>query len=184
MKFVFCEKQEWERDVICNVLDSWDVHYRIKTNRKGDFFYRRENYDVQIDVEPAFYEFLNKEIDKVITLEANYHLPALPHPTCAPIEDVEDEPQENNMASGILSKLFGRTRDLEEDTRDSISSNIISAIKNTFEDGVEVDFEELPNDLKDVLLSRVPKEILMSKHCKIIRTLSGITIKYEGGTDC
>lgn len=184
MKFVFYEKEECERDVICNVLDSWNVHYRIKTNRKGDFFYRRENYDIQIDVEPPFYEFLNKEIDKVLTLEANYHLPTLPHPTCAPIEDVEDEPQKNNMASCILSKLFGRTRDIEEDARDSMSSDIISAIKDTFEDGVEVDFEELPNDLKDILLSRVPKEILMSKRCKIIRTLSGITIKYVEGTDC
>lgn len=184
MRFVFCEKDEKERDIICNVLDSWDVYYRIKTNRKGDFLYRRENYDIQIDVEPAFYEFLNKEIDKVITLEANYHLPTLPHPTCEVIEDVENNPKENNMASSILSKLFKRSRDIEEDIRDSMSSDIISAIKNTFEDGVEVDFEELPDDLKDILLSKVPKEILMSKHCKIIRTLSGITIKYVGGTDC
>lgn len=177
MRFVFCEKDEKERDIICNVLDSWDVHYRIRTNRSKDLFFRdNSTYDVEINVEPAFYDYLNKEIDKVFDLEVNYYLPALSHPVC--------KEEDNTKEDSIISDLFKRSRHIEEDNRDSFASKLINTIKNKFEDGVQVDFEELPEDLKTMLLDKVPKEILTSKACKIIRTATGISVQFPGGPFC
>ena len=79
MKFVFIDKSEYEMGVIKDILTSYNIHYTVRANRIAGFFVFFCYYDIEINVDPEFYEYLCKEIEDKLApvelLEDCYDLP-------------------------------------------------------------------------------------------------------------
>lgn len=87
MKFVFIDKDEQEKDVILQILHSYNVKYTVKKDYRRIFCNYNIFYNIEIDVDYDFYNFLNSEIENKVELlhrelqcrqqlELNFHLPS------------------------------------------------------------------------------------------------------------
>lgn len=181
MKFIFIDKTDKECDIITDVLSSYNVLYRINTKRERQMFSAYVSYDIEIDVEPAFYEYLCKEIqpklDTLNLLEDCYELPAY------------------QKAEDIVNEIFSKpSKSLKKSVKSELSDVLGSVLPDLFEHlhGITnpeeygntlIKFDDLPDELKDNLLSRFPRSLLDSKNCRIRKTSFGISIEFTGEDD-
>lgn len=52
MKYVYFDKSDKDKDLICNALDSICVPYKTRCNRRYGFFCEDEQWEITIDVLP------------------------------------------------------------------------------------------------------------------------------------
>ena len=175
MKFIYIDKNDKECDIITDVLSSYNVLYKVHTNRTRQLFSTYLSYDIEIDVEPAFYEYLCKEIqpklDEIKLLEDCYDLPSY------------------KKAEDILDEMFKTPAKPEPKTDfGSILGSVLSEVFNGLKDDSENDdtlvkFDDLPDELKMELLKRMPESMLRSKNCQIRKTPTGICVTFLGSED-
>lgn len=177
MKFVFIDKSDKECDIITDVLSSYNILYKVHTNRTRQMFSTYLSYDVEIDVEPAFYEYLCKEIqpklDTLQLLEDCYDLPAY------------------KKAEDVLDELFKTPAKPKTTKSNGLGEMLVSALSRVFDcedseyedSDTLVQFDDLPDEIKLELLKRMPESMLRSKNCRIRKTPIGLSITFIGSDD-
>lgn len=180
MKFVFIDKSEYEMGVIKDILTSYNVHYTIRSNRVVGFFDASCFYDIEINVEPEFYEYLCKEIEDKLApvelLEDCYDLPDAVKPV--------------KIRRQRKSKNTKRKLDMEQTYLPNIA-NLLEKMLNTSL-GIDkssmgdknnvVKFDQLSIQEQQMLTEQVPEHILRSNDCVIMRTQWGLQV-YVGRED-
>lgn len=176
MKFVFIDKTEEQAGIIQDVLNRWNVPYHIVTDRTYGFFGSATEYNIEINVQYEFYQFLCKEIQKVETLEQCYEM-----------DTVEPEIKPK--------KRRGRPRKQQDKQSDKMNTKELPGtctgrlpgffgkliMDNLFENtGRQVTFDELDPDEQQELLQRIPLDKLKSKNTIITKSPNGISIMMRG----
>lgn len=166
MKFVFIDKNDKECDIITEILSSYNVLYKVHTRRQREGFCMYIMYDIEINVEPEFYEYLCKEIqpklDEIELLETCYDLP----------DAIKEE----------KPKRKRRTRK-KETSIENMFSDVFQAIGMLGGDsnaGTLIKFDDLPKDIQEQLLKRMPLDVLRSDKVRIRQTPMGISVEYHG----
>ena len=179
MKFVFFDKNESEMGIITGVLNAWNVPYHIKNNGFYTMFGKVDNYDIEIDTSLEFRDFLQGEIDKVLTLQKCFDLP------CA-------EPSKPTK-----SKKRGRPKKVKSEPNKQIENKMetpfsLADILCSFLPGIDklsdemdmsgqiVTFEELSSEEQSILTQRFPISILKSDNTVITKTPFGLKVKIGG----
>lgn len=100
MKYVYFDKSDKDKDLICNALDSICVPYKTRCNRRYGFFCEDEQWEITIDVLPDKMGFVLNHVNDRLKLEKIFHS------ACADRHiDKFKKPEENNMAGGILDEV-------------------------------------------------------------------------------
>ncbi len=176
MKFVFIDKNEQESQIIKNVLTKWNIPYHVNTNKQYGFFGNRCQYDIEINVEPAFYDFICKEVDKLNKLEQCYQMDTV-EPEIKPKKRTDCPRKQEDKQSDKMD-----TKELPGTCTGRLPGFLGKLIMdNLFENtGKQVTFDELDPDEQQELLQRIPLDKLKSKNTIITRTPDGISIMMRG----
>lgn len=180
MKFVFIDKTEYEMGVIKDILTSYNIHYKVRTDRDYGFFGSSCFYNIEIDVTPEFYEYLCKEIDNKLSpielLEDCYDLPDAEKPV--------------KIRKQRKSKYTKRILDMEQPYLPNIHNLFEKMLNNSL--GIDkssmgdknnvVKFDQLSIQEQQMLKEQIPEHILRSKDCVIMRTQWGLQV-YVGVED-
>ena len=176
MKFIFIDKSDKECDIITDILSSYNVLYRIHTKHQKQFCYVCTTYDIEINVEPEFYEYLCKEIqpklDEIKLLEDCYELPSFVKDEDREEQEKQPNLKEDNELPSISDMIMG-----------SIFEHLHGVTKQEGPVSTLVKFDDLPDELKEQLLRRMPENMLRSKNCIIRKTPFGISVEYKGGAN-
>lgn len=189
MKFVFIDKNEQESQIIKNVLTKWNIPYHVNTNKQYGFFGNRCQYDIEINVEPAFYDFICKEVDKLNKLEQCFDMP------CANKEtNVKSTKQDKNwdtINKDMQSIFKSVSKDIEEYDKRSNYQRIIAKFKNILnkdkqvskivedDKGQIIEFKDLTEEEKQILTLVIPIAVLKDPNTTLIRYHNGVSVKIK-----
>lgn len=168
MRFIFIDKNEYEFGVIKDILGSYNVHYKVRTDRDYGFFGSSCTYNIEIDVTPEFYEYLCKEIEDKLSpvelLEDCYDLPDAVKPVKIKRKTRRSKTKVNmeNRSVPPLSDFWERMFN--------------EHVNNNHEDEQLVNFDELTRQEQEMLKERLPEHILRSNDCVITRTQWGLQV--------
>ena len=110
-------------------------------------------------------------------LEKFYNLPS--YNPLQPQDEQEVKEQNNNSKTNPTSSNNFKN-DLYDALCNTFFNNILPLkLKEENENGQVVQFQDLEQEEKDILLQKVPIKILTSPGCKIIKSEIGITISYD-----
>ena len=171
MRFIFIDKNEYELGVIKDILSSYNVHYKVRTDRECGFFGSSCTYNIEIDVTPEFYEYLCKEIDNKL----------------APVELLEDCYDLPDAVKPVKVKRKTRRSKTKVDNRDRYLPGLPEFLERMFnehinehvnnpEDKELVNFDQLSKQEQEMLKERLPEHILRSNDCVITRTQWGLQV--------
>jgi hypothetical protein len=178
MRLVFLDKLDWQCDIVCRLLESWNVRYKIITCRQRGFGSTTQ-YNIEVDVEYEFFEFLKREVEKAEEAFANLELSFK-----APCADKE---QDKKTAKGKKRGRPKKTNALQDFLqKESKIAKLFEAINESIkeeqqqEDEYQISFDELEDFEQELLTSQMPEHMLKSNACQIIRTPFGLKILYKG----
>lgn len=173
MKFVFIDLQDEQVDIAEDVLKSYGVVYSKQMQKVIKGFSKNYYYDISVDVEPEFYEFLKTEINDKIKqfniLENSWDLLAVENEKDTLKDKVDHEIKKQNT---FIDKAFKEAFPL------SSLFPLFEAPIGNLEDSTIVKFEDLEDNEKELLLRTVPKDVLQSPKCIIRKTKDGLSIQY------
>lgn len=183
MELVFYDKDERETDLLCEELKSYNITYKVKEHVKHSLFSCSSTYSIHANISYEFYDYIqdqvNKKLQALENLEKFYNLPSY-----NPLQP-QDEQEVKEQKECNKSKM-------KETSNNSFKNDLYDALCNTFfnnvlplklkeenENGQIVQFQDLDQEEKDILLQKVPIKILTSPGCKIIKSEIGLTISYD-----
>lgn len=189
MKFVFIDKSEQEAQIIKNVLTKWNIAYHTNTNKQYGFFGKFCQYDIEINVEPAFYDFICKEVDKVNKLEHCFDMPSA-------IKEFNVKTNKQNRSwddinTDMESIFKSVSKDIEEYDKRSKYQRIIGKFKNILSKDNKVTklikndkeqiiyFKDLTEEEKQILTLVIPMNILKNPNTTFIRHRNGVSVRIQ-----
>lgn len=186
MKFVFIDKSEQEAQIIKNVLTKWNIAYHTNTNKQYGFFGNSCQYDIEINVEPAFYEFICKEVDKVNKLEQCFDMPSAVKGLSLKSSKQDKNWDDINKDMQLLFENVSRNIE-KYDKRNKLLSkfkNILSKdkkvskpVKNDKEQIIY--FKDLTEEEKQILTLVIPMTVLKDPNTTFIRHNNGVSVRIQ-----
>lgn len=189
MKFVFIDKNEQQTQIIKNVLTKWNIPYHVNTNKQYGFFANLCQYDIEINVEPAFYDFICKEVDKLNKLEQCFDMPSANKET-----SVKHTKQDKNwdIINKDMESIFKSvSKDIEEYDKHSKYQRIIAKFKNILnkdkqvnkaieeDKGQIIEFKDLTLEEKQILTLVIPMTVLKDPNTTFIRHNNGVSVRIQ-----
>ena len=183
MELVFYDKDERETDLLCEELKSYNITYKVKEHVKRSLFSCSSTYSIHANISYEFYDYIqdqvNKKLQALENLEKFYKLPSY-NPLQPQDEQVVKEQKECNNSKTKETSNNSFKNDLYDALCNTFFNNILPLkLKEENENGQIVQFQDLDQEEKDILLQKVPIKILTSPGCKIIKSEIGLTISYD-----
>ena len=183
MELVFYDKDERETDLLCEELKSYNITYKVKEHVKRNLFSYSSTYSIHANISYEFYDYIqdqvNKKLQALENLEKFYKLPSY-NPLQPQDEQEVKEQKECNKSKMKETSNNSFKNDLYDALCNTFFNNILPLkLKEENENGQVVQFQDLDQEEKDILLQKVPIKILTSPGCKIIKSEIGITISYD-----
>ena len=183
MELVFYDKDERETDLLCEELESYNITYKVKEHVKRNLFSCNSTYSIHANISYEFYDYIqdqvNKKLQALENLEKFYKLPSY-NPLQPQDEQEVKEQKECNKSKTNATSNNSFKNDLYDALCNTFFNNILPLkLKEENENGQVVQFQDLDQEEKDILLQKVPIKILTSPGCKIIKSEIGITISYD-----
>lgn len=193
-KHVFIDNDEARKELILGVLDKYCVPRKVIPDRQEDMFGNSMTwYDIEINVNDKAWEFINAKVKEVLSLENSYDMRC--KPGIGAKRDVEKEPTKtdkkkalsfsnliNGLFSGLSTGLLASSEDIEAFFANpnkeitGYSKQKLPKMSGVFS------YEELPESIQQVLVSKIPEQVLKSPLCKIklniTDTTTNISIYY------
>lgn len=214
MKFVFIDKNETEAQFIKNVLSKWNVPYHVNVKERQDMMsFFRENtstiYDIEINVEYEFYQFLCSEIYKMCSLERSLSLVYKPQAKIKTTKeqaksldeilnrikaDIPKQSKKQKKANNFVQNLIQHVmRNYEGQGLVEQESEEQSTIPDPMEfltglftpcndfdsQPVRVKFEDLSKAEQEMLKKDVPENILKKSTTVIYKTPTSLSVCIE-----
>lgn len=149
MKFVFYDHNEEEVDIITDVLKSYGVHYKVVTRKEPHLLGYFLIYNVEIDVELAFYDFLYKEIDGKL-----FDLTQM-ESTREGLEKIyKAEPATKDKSKAKTNIYKG------VDIPEFMTKTLLGGLLCNDESQEELTFDQLPESFRAIIKHTVPMEVL------------------------
>ena len=185
MELVFYDKDERETDLLCEELKSYNITYKVKEHVKRSLFSCSSTYSIHANISYEFYDYIQDQVNKTLqaleNLEKFYNIPS--YNLLQPQDEQEVKEQNNNSKTNTTS-INSFKNDLYDALCNTFFNNILPLkLKEENENGQVVQFQDLDQEEKDILLQKVPIKILTSPGCKIIKSEIGITISYDSDLD-
>ena len=183
MELVFYDKDERETDLLCEELKSYNITYKVKEHVKRSLFSCSSTYSIHANISYEFYDYIqdqvNKKLQALENLEKFYKLPSYNPLQPQDEQEVKEQKECNNSKTKETSNNSFKN-DLYDALCNTFFNNILPLkLKEENENGQIVQFQDLDQEEKDILLQKVPIKILTSPGCKIIKSEIGITISYD-----
>lgn len=177
MRLLFYDKTEQEVDIVTDVLSSYGISYKIITRKqKQGIFDVTFIYDVEVDIEKEFYDYLNKEINAKIKafndLQDNRHT----------LEHIYNkESSKDNKAKDFAQRRFEKAMNFTNHFGMPSLDMFTSLFKNEQEesDSEYIAFNDLPEVIQETIKQQIPKEVIKNSTFHVAQTKDGLVIKVN-----
>lgn len=194
-EYRFYQQSEVDKDIICDILDKWCVPHKVVRRRIDCFPYPpQEEWDVVVNLTDEKWLWIRdivwKRIEDMNNLEECFDLEPVEHPD----KNQDAEPSKGKMG---LKDLFKQEINHVFDTKDmggvatieigsipnpnNMLDGIIDKIKDiargTESLGKEVQYMDIPKEVRKDILKNVPIIDVITGRAKIYQTKTGYIVK-------
>jgi len=196
-EYKFYQHTDVDRDIICDVLDKWCVPYKVVRRKIDCFPYPpQEEFDIVVNLTDEKWCWIRQlvwdRLEHMNNLEECYDMETVEHPD----KDQDAEPFKGKLG---LRDLFNRmekiaptmdTKDMggiatieighipnPNNMLDSIMDKIRNIAKGNEPLGKEVQYTDIPKDIRKDILKNVPIIDVITGRAKIYQTKTGYIVK-------